>query len=124
MKTCLRVGIADDDPDLRLLLTQSVRHLGHEVVCAAENGEQLLERSATLEMDIALVDFDMPLCDGLAVADELSRSRGVPVIIISGHPDLQHMIRKKEPVAAFLRKPFTMEALQAAIDSCSDVRSS
>jgi DNA-binding NtrC family response regulator len=59
----------------------------------------------------------MPELDGLAVAEELSINRNVSVILISGHADLKHAVLTREPVAAFLKKPFILEQLDVAIRS-------
>jgi DNA-binding response OmpR family regulator len=110
----LRIGIADDDPDLRNILARFVELLGHEVVCSVKDGQDLLASSAEHEVDLVLVDFDMPL-DGLTVAEELSKTKRIPVVMVSGHTDLQYVVRGKEPIAEYLTKPVTMEALDAAI---------
>jgi DNA-binding response OmpR family regulator len=110
----LRIGVADDEPELCALLTRLVERLGHEVVCAAQDGADLIAVCASQPMDLAIVDFDMPF-DGLAVADELSKTKGIPVIMISGHLDLNHVVRAHEPVAQYLSKPITIEALDKAI---------
>jgi DNA-binding response OmpR family regulator len=113
-RSCLRVGIADDDADLRSILAQFVQLLGHTVVCVVGDGQSLLNESSQQEIDLALVDFDMPF-DGLAVAEELSRTKRIPVIMVSGHSDLEMMVRPEEPVAEYLRKPVSLEMLEAAI---------
>lgn len=110
----LRVGIADDDADLRAILAQFVQILGHQVVCSVGDGQSLLDQSALQEIDLALVDFDMPF-DGLAVAEELSRTKQIPVIMVSGHSDLEMMVHPEEPVSEYLRKPVSLEMLNAAI---------
>lgn len=89
--------------------------LGHRVVGAVADGRSLLELSSNVQGDLALVDFDMPLLDGLAAAEELSRSQGIPVILISGHPDLEHVVWEQEFVARVVRKPFSIEQLDEAI---------
>lgn len=115
----LSIGIADDDADLRNVLTQFLKLLGHDVVCAVEDGGDLLATSADHEFDLVLVDFDMPFLDGLAVAEELAKTKGIPVIMMSGHSDMQHVVRNNEPIAEYLIKPITIEALDAAIRSAT-----
>ena len=115
-ETRLRIGIADDDADLRSILSRFVELLGHEVVCSVGDGQSLLAESAAHEIDLALVDFDMPF-DGLAVADELSRTKRIPVIMVSGHSDLDMVVRPNEPVTEYLKKPFSLKMLEAAIAS-------
>ena len=66
------------------------------------------------EVDVAFVDFDMPVMDGLAAAAEVTK-RGIPVVLLSGHPDAQDIVLEHEPVVARLLKPATVAELQNVI---------
>ena len=110
----LRIAIADDNRPLRQLLAKLLGHLGQRVVYAAANGAELVEASKAIEIDVAIVDLDMPVMDGLAAAEELW-ARKIPVILISGHPDVQHVSEQHEPIAARLERPASLDELEAAI---------
>lgn len=110
----LRIVLADDDPSQRHILTQVLQQLGHRVECAASNGAELVAYCQQMPADVALLDFDMPLLDGLEAAEELSR-RGIPVVLISGLPDADHIVLNVEPIAVKLAKPVRSQDLQAAI---------
>ncbi len=56
----------------------------------------------------------MPVMDGLAAAEHM-KTRGIPVILVSGHPDVEHVVIEHEPVVSRLLKPVTVEALQESI---------
>jgi DNA-binding NtrC family response regulator len=56
----------------------------------------------------------MPVMDGLAAAEHVGL-KGIPVILISGHPDADQVVVENEPVVMRIRKPVTIEALTAAI---------
>jgi len=114
-KACLSVCVADDDPDLRSLLTKFVESLGHRVVCAVEDGRALVEADEHYDIDLMIVDFDMPVLDGLAAAEELSKTHPMPIIMISGFGELENAVWEHEPVSAWLKKPVTYEALRDAI---------
>jgi len=51
--------------------------LGHKVVCSVGNGEELIDQCNYDDVDIAFVDLDMPVVDGLAAAEIVSE-RGYP----------------------------------------------
>ena len=110
----VRIALAEDEPDVRTTFVKLLEQLGHKVVCAACNGEELIDRCLDEEVDLVFVDFDMPVMDGLAAA-ELVGSKGIPVILISGHPDADQVVVENEPVVARIRKPVTVEALQNVI---------
>jgi two-component system, response regulator PdtaR len=115
LKAPIRIALAEDEPVFLQMLTLLLKRLGHEVICAVGNGADLIDRCAGDDIDLAIVDLDMPIMDGLATAEHLTKC-GVPVILISGHPDAQHVVLEHEPIAARLTKPFTIEELQQAID--------
>jgi len=110
----VRIAVAEDEPDVRKTFVRLLEYLGHTVVCSAANGEELIDQCAHAEVDIAFVDLDMPVIDGLAAAEVVSE-RGIPVILVSGHPDARQVVVENEPVVARIVKPASIEELQRAI---------
>jgi response regulator NasT len=91
-------------------------------VCAVGNGEELIEQCVQLEVDLAFVDLDMPIIDGLAAAEVISE-KGIPVILVSGHPDARQVVLEQEPVVARITKPAKTEELQRAIQTALSSKS-
>ena len=110
----VRIALAEDEPDLRQVFVQLLELLGHQVICAAADGAELLEACAQQEVDVAVVDLDMPVVDGLTAAEEISE-KGIPVVLVSGHPDVTEVVLEHEPVAARIVKPATLESFRRAI---------
>jgi two-component system, response regulator PdtaR len=110
----IRIAVAEDEPDVRTTFVKLLECLGHKVVCAVGNGEELVEQCIQLEVDVAFVDLDMPVIDGLAAAEIISE-KGIPVILVSGHPDARQVVLEEEPVVARITKPAKTEDLQRAI---------
>jgi response regulator NasT len=110
----LRIEVAEDEPDVRKTFVRLLECLGHKVVCSVGNGEELIDQCWQEEVDIAFVDLDMPVVDGLAAAEIVSE-RGIPVILVSGHPDARQVVVEKEPVVARISKPASVDALRNAI---------
>src|SRR3954447_2767642 len=110
----IRIAVAEDEPDVRLTFVRLLELLGYNVVCSVGNGEELIEQCVQLEVDLAFVDLDMPVIDGLAAAEIISE-KGIPVILVSGHPDARQVVIEREPVVARITKPATVEVLQRAI---------
>jgi response regulator NasT len=117
----VRIAVAEDEPDVRKTFVRLLECLGHKVVCSVGNGEELIEQCNHNEVDIAFVDLDMPVVDGLAAAEIVSE-RGIPVILVSGHPDARQVVVEQEPVVARITKPATIEALQGAIQQALESR--
>ena len=49
-------------------------------------------------------------------AAELIAGKGIPVVLISGHPAAEQIVVDFEPVAMMIRKPATIEKPRAAIE--------
>jgi response regulator NasT len=114
-QTAVRVALAEDEPIFQRMLVQLLERLGYEVACAVANGADLIDHCRDGNIDLAIVDLDMPVMDGLAAAEHITKA-AVPVILISGHPDVEHVVVEHEPIAARLTKPFTIGELREAID--------
>lgn len=111
----IRIAVAEDEPDVRRTFVRLLECLGHKVVCSVANGEELIDQCKCVEVDIAFVDLDMPVVDGLAAAEIVSE-RGIPVILVSGHPDARQVVVEREPVVARIVKPASIDALKRAIE--------
>ncbi|MEX0713145.1 MAG: response regulator [Pirellulales bacterium] len=111
----LRIGIADDDLGSRNTLRDMLLSLGHSVVSLAEDGEQLVAQCRAQHPDLVVIDLEMPVLDGLAAAEEICAAEHLPIILVSGHPDFDHVVRRHEPFAAFLSKPVTLQRLRQAV---------
>jgi CheY-like chemotaxis protein len=112
----IRIAVADDEPVVRQTFVRLLELLGHNVVCSASNGAELVDHCSSEEVDMAFVDLDMPVMDGLAAAAEIS-GRGIPVVLISGHPDVYDVVVEHEPVVARLLKPTSIDDLRRAIEN-------
>jgi CheY-like chemotaxis protein len=110
----VRIAVAEDEPDVRKTFVRLLECLGHTVVIAVGNGEELIEQCVHVEVDVAFVDLDMPVVDGLAAAEILSE-KGIPVVLVSGHPDARQVVLENEPVVARIAKPATVDELERAI---------
>ncbi|MGK2949257.1 MAG: response regulator transcription factor [Acidimicrobiales bacterium] len=69
----LRVLVADDEPDVRLLLRIGLRHHDIAVVGEAADGHEVLEVCATREVDAIVLDLLMPRMNGFEVIPLLQR---------------------------------------------------
>ena len=77
----LRVLVADDEPDVRLLLRLGLRHHDITVVGEAADGREVLELCDDLEVDAIVLDLLMPRMNGFEVIPELQRDHpGVGVV--------------------------------------------
>jgi diguanylate cyclase (GGDEF)-like protein len=65
--------VVDDDPDIARFVEVNLRSAGYDVSVASD-GEEALEKAATLRPDLVLLDVMMPRIDGFEVAQRLRRN--------------------------------------------------
>lgn len=109
--------IADDEPMMRHLLTQTLESQGFKVL-VAENGVEALSLVKANSVDLILTDIHMPKVSGLKLLENLRASpeQGkIPVILMSG--DADHLKPDQLMGATLLRKPFRRRELVELIHS-------
>lgn len=117
MKTSLQVAIAEDEPELRADLEETLHELGHRVTISAADGDRLVEAFDEADVDLVITDIKMPGLDGLEAAERIRAIRPVPIIILSAFHDEAFVERAlKEHVLAYLVKPIQVHSLQTSIE--------
>jgi class 3 adenylate cyclase len=89
--TTARILVADDDPDLRLVLGDILASQGYEVI-VAQDGEDALAKAWSERPDLIVLDVMMPKLNGYAVCRLLKADREtahIPVLMLTslGDPD-------------------------------------
>lgn len=117
MNNQLRIAIAEDEPEVLADLREMIEEIGHEVVAAVDDGRALVDACRDTSPDLIITDIKMPDMDGLQAAEEIRKSRPVPVIIVSAYHDQEFIDQSlKEHVLAYLIKPIGEQSLKASIE--------
>jgi CheY-like chemotaxis protein len=101
-----RILIAEDDPDILLILNIMLSGAGYEVDSSL-NGRPIIEGDFPLP-DLFILDKQMPDMDGVEISRYLKEqpsTKQIPVIMISATPGFQSLA-KNVGVEACLEKPF------------------
>jgi CheY-like chemotaxis protein len=102
-----RVLVVEDEVLIRMMMSESLRQAGCEVVEASDAEEAL---AVAPEPDVLVTDVKMPgAVDGLELASRMRRARpDLKVVITSGHALAQNAAGLAD---VFLPKPFALEQL-------------
>ena len=89
----------------------------------AGDGREALDIMEHKWVDLVLADINMPVMDGVEMVGHMRRSpglAGVPVIVVSTEGSTERMSELSDlGVSAYIRKPFTPEALRDVVSSAT-----
>ena len=107
--------IVDDSKLARMVVTSALRRIRPDwTITEATSGEEALAAVQKGGVQIALVDFNMPGMDGLALVAKLRQTDArMPIAVVSANLQDEIIGRARELNAAFVGKPLTDEALGA-----------
>ncbi len=114
MRQSLTILLADDEEIVRSTISDYLNDSGHHVV-EVRDGAEAIDAISKLDFDLALVDVQMPIVDGLGVLEHVQHDRpDLPVVLISGHGSMETVIQALRLGAAdFLNKPVRLRELDA-----------
>lgn len=113
-----RILIADDDAHIVRVLSMWLGRHGHEVV-TARNGEAALETLDDTSVDLIISDMNMPVLDGVGLAQAVRGKVGaaIPIIVLTARCDQE---RLSEQLAVYgvrvYPKPFLPSQLVVEIN--------
>jgi PAS domain S-box-containing protein len=116
-KVAMRVLVADDCDDIRLLYRLILENRGITVAAEAADGLEAVRLAEAERPDAALVDLAMPGLDGLQVTAEIKRLLpGCPVVVLSGFEASMAEVEALEAGAdRYLCKGVDPDAIVAAL---------
>jgi DNA-binding NtrC family response regulator len=108
--------IVDDEKNIRATLARGLRLEGYATLEAAD-GAEALERLESDEVDLVILDLQMPVLDGLGLLEKLaSLDRKVPAIVLTAHGSIEKAVRAVRLGAFdFIEKPPTIERVLLAV---------
>lgn len=106
--------VAEDDHDIARLISFQLQFYGYDVTRASD-GAEAVESARRQRPDLILLDWMMPVMDGMQAIRALKSDQAlqeIPVVIMTARAqagDIQTGLR--EGAAAYLVKPFDLEGL-------------
>ncbi len=112
--------VIDDSRATRAILTRILEDLDYEVVQAGDGRKALEVLETTPEVELALVDWNMPVMNGLefvrrARADE--RYEALTIVMVTTEGDVEHMVAALDAGAdEYAMKPFTAQVIREKLE--------
>ncbi len=117
--THIRLALVDDHAIVRQGLASMLQAYAHlNLVIVAANGQEFLDQLQSSEVDIVLLDIEMPVLNGIQTVQQLSISHPeVKAIMLSMHNDPEIAMEcLRFGAASYLLKECSMEEMIFAIE--------
>jgi len=113
--TAARLLVVDDEPNIRELLSASLRFSGFEVM-AARDGREAVQLAERARPDLVVLDIMLPDLDGFAVAERLrATGRRIPVVFLTARDGTDDKVTGLGLGDDYVTKPFSLEEVVARI---------
>lgn len=111
----MRALVIDDSKAIRLILGQILESIGFEVIDAADGAEALEKLKTAGKLDLALVDWNMPVMNGFEFVVEVRKNKqydDLPMMMVTTETEMAQVVKALEAGAnEYVMKPFTKEMI-------------
>ncbi|MCB9759633.1 MAG: response regulator [Alphaproteobacteria bacterium] len=119
----MRILLVDDEAEVRRVLGEFLKGVGHDVVTAASGREAIELIESSEHFRVAIVDWSMAGISGRDVIEHIyERSPGTLIFVATGHSEAEVSQRHSEiPLDGILRKPFSLRHMIREITAAVDL---
>ncbi|MCP3875445.1 MAG: response regulator [Desulfobacteraceae bacterium] len=112
----IKILVVDDEEGILDVTEGYFQRKGYEVYTAG-NGVEALEILNKVKIECVFTDINMPLMDGLELAENIRQLEStLPVVIMTGYPSLENSIETlKNGVVDYLIKPVNLEQMELTL---------
>jgi DNA-binding response OmpR family regulator len=110
-----RILVVDDEPRYLRLIEANLASDGFQVI-KATNGQEAVDRVASHQPDLVLMDIMMPILDGFAATERIREFSNVPIIVVTARGEEGARVRGLDLGADdYIVKPFSATELLARV---------
>ncbi len=110
-----RVLVVDDEPVIRNKLRGYFEKNGYQVA-EAESGEQMWQQITSQQIDLIMLDINLPDTDGLSLVREIRRKSDVGIILVTGRDEtIDKIVGLEMGADDYVTKPFELRELQVRV---------
>ena len=123
----MRALVIDDSATTRKILKRMLAKLGFEDTVEAANGQEGLDRLREMvTSDLVLVDWNMPVMDGISFVRAVRSERefdSIPLVMVTTNNDIESVGQALEAGASeFIMKPFTEDVIREKLELLGGVQ--
>lgn len=115
----MRILIVDDSVTMRKIIAKSLASSGYDDIVEAGDGADAMSKMAGV--NLVLLDWNMPVMDGLSFVKEARQSPvfgNVPIVMVTTEGAQKEVLAAlKEGVTDYVVKPFKPDVLIQKVDS-------
>lgn len=113
----INILVVDDSAVMRSMILKTIHLSGLDIgdIHEAENGQEGLKVLHDHWIDLAFIDVNMPVMDGMEMLNSIRENpetRNIPVLIVSTESNEDRIKEIDQQNAGFVHKPFTPEDLK------------
>jgi DNA-binding response OmpR family regulator len=110
-----RILVVDDEPRYLRLIEANLASDGYQVI-KATNGQEAVDRVASHQPDLVLMDIMMPVLDGFGATERVREFSNVPIIVVTARGEESARVRGLDLGADdYIVKPFSATELLARV---------
>ena len=117
----MKLLLVDDSTTMRRIQKTQLAGMGVTNVDEAGNGEEALAKLAVASYDIILLDWNMPVMDGIALLRKIRQNSSyskIKVVMCTSESEKSKVIEAlKAGANNYIVKPFTPEALKEKLST-------
>jgi DNA-binding NtrC family response regulator len=115
-----KILVIDDEKSIRSTLIEILEYEKYEVD-EAPDGSSGIELAKKTQYDVILCDIKMPKMDGIEVLEQVMKLSDVPVVMISGHGNIETAVEAiKKGAFDYISKPLDLNRLLITIRNAMD----
>jgi signal transduction histidine kinase/CheY-like chemotaxis protein len=116
----LRVLVAEDNAVNQKVMLRILNRLGINNVVVVENGQKAVDREAAEPFDVVLMDMQMPIMDGVAACEIITKRQGghpkATVAFVTAHASGEFETEcLKAGASDFITKPFNIRDIERCL---------
>lgn len=113
----MKILVVEDDKVIREGICEYLSEFGYEMY-EADDGRKALNIFKDKDINLIILDIQIPLLNGLEVLKEVRKESKIPILMLTAFSDEEYKISAFSSLAdGYIEKPFSLPVLKVRIDS-------